>query len=528
MCGIVAIFNSKANVKSKLLQASALLRHRGPDSSGIICAEDYGIAHERLAIIDPTSEAQPFVSKQGTILAVNGEIYNHSKYKHYTTQTKSDCEIIMHLYDDGYRDDRLLEKLDGVYSFVIYNTQSKQLFVARDMFGVIPLYYGYGYDGCIAFASEMKALKGIVGNIKEFPPGAFFNGKTMCRLIRSWPLKTAEEKIEECMDNIFHKLTFATTKRLMSSVQYGFLLSGGLDSSIIAAIGSRLLTKPINTFCIGLEGSEDTKYAQIMADHIGSKHFAFTYTVDEGWDAIKNVIFHLETFDTTTIRAGVPLYLLARKIRAMGCKMVLSGEGADEIFGGYLYFHNAKDKQDFHDETVRKVLNLHRYDNLRANKAMAAFGVECRIPFLDREFVEYCMRDINPVLKMPKDKYEKWILRKTFENYLPEKIMWRRKEQFSDGVGHAWIDTLKKKTFEQCGHLMDKATDFFPVSTPKTPEAFYYRMLFESMFNIPGSVQTVPYEDSCACSTGIAAQWSGNEIHDASGRSISIHKDYKQ
>jgi len=528
MCGIIAIINSTVDTRTKLIDASSKLRHRGPDASGIVVGDGYAIAHERLSIMDPSSGAQPFESDAGTVLTVNGEIYNYKDFE-FDRKTNSDCEAILHLWDTGVRNGSLLDKLDGVYAFVIYNKHSGECFVARDPVGVVPLYYGYGYDGSIAFASEMKALEGIVGTVKEFPPGWYCDGKSFYPRSHIWPMATQHDSdavLLKHQSEIQQKLTKATHKRLMSDVEYGVLLSGGLDSSIIAALAMRLSGKRLKTFCIGLEGSEDGQYANKMAKHIGSDHYSFHYTKENGWDAIKNVIYHLETFDVTTIRAGVPLFLLARRIRAMGLKMVLSGEGSDELFGGYLYFHNAPNKKEFHDETVRKLANLHRYDCLRANKAMAAFGVECRVPFLDFDFVKYVMRDVDPVFKMPRDGYEKWLLRSTFEKKLPSEVCWRRKEQFSDGVGHGWIDFLKEQTGKECGHLMERAKDFFPESTPKTPEAFYYRMVFDSLFKTPGAVKTVPYEDSCACSTGVAAKWKGNEVNDASGRSISSKASY--
>ncbi len=523
MCGILAIFNAEEKTqRTKLLNASSKLRHRGPDASGIIVGEGYGIAHERLSIMDPASGAQPFESDAGTILAVNGEIYNYKDFT-FKTKTKSDCEVIMHLWDNNVRGKQLLDKLDGVYAFVIYNKHTQQCFVTRDKIGVVPLYYGYGYDGSMAFASEMKALEGIVGTVQEFPPGQYYNGKFNANT-EQWEMpKNIQTPSTMYKQEISAKLYKATEKRLMSDVEYGVLLSGGLDSSIIAALAQAQATERIlKTFCIGLEGSEDSIYAQKMAAHIGSEHYSFNYTKEEGWDAIRDVIYHLETFDVTTIRAGTPLFLLARRIRAMGIKMVLSGEGADEIFGGYLYFHNAPNREEFYDETVRKLTNLYKYDCRRANKAMAAFGVECRVPFLDDEFLQYVMKEMDPSAKMPQEGYEKWILRSAFDAILPPDIAWRRKEQFSDGVGHGWIDFLKEQTKKECEHLMTRAKEFFPESTPKTSEAFYYRMVFDSRFKTPGAVGTVPYEDSCACSTGTAAKWKGNDCKDPSGRSITL------
>lgn len=507
MCGILAVFNT--NLPLHVLQSYARkLRHRGPDASGHVKGPDYFIAHERLAIIDPVSGAQPF--QNNGILAVNGEIYNHEPLRTGEELTGSDCEVI--LTNSGMGLKNLLKMLDGVYAFVLY--QDGKVFAARDPVGVMPLYYGYGFDGSIAFASEMKALEGLVGVVKKFPPGHYYDGAISC--FESLGACMMLNETVPCA--IKPLLQDAVNKRTMSDVPWAVLLSGGLDSAIVAYLAS-LHHKPLQTFCIGLEGSQDCKAAQQVADHIGSKHTNFTFTVEEGWDAIQDVIYHLETFDVTTIRAGVPMYLLARRVRSMGIKMVLSGEGSDEIFGGYLYFHNAPDAMSFQQECFDKIKRLHLYDCLRANKAMAAFGVECRVPFLDRNFLKHSMQ-LPPAQRMPQNGVEKHLLRSQFEGCLPESILWRQKEQFSDGVGYKWIDFLKKKTYHYT-ELIGKG--FFPMNPPKTGEAFYYRMLFEKMFKTPGAVKTVPYENSCACSTGVASKWKGNEVHDASGRSVLVH-----
>ena len=507
MCGILAIFNTRKK-RQDILKYVRKLRHRGPDASGIVCGPDFCIAHERLSIIDPVSGAQPFKNEQG-ILAVNGEIYNYKKLLTGEEKTRSDCEVILTNSNVDIR--TLVSNLDGVFAFVLY--KDGQIYAARDPIGVVPLYYGYGYDGSIAFASEMKALEGLVGVVNIFPPGHYYDDGIICYdALGSCMLKNP------CYErSIKTVLGMATEKRTMSDVPWGVLLSGGLDSAIVAHLAS--LKHKIKTFCIGLEGSQDCVAAQAMANHIQSDHTNFTFTKEEGWDAIRDVIYHLETYDVTTIRAGVPMFLLARRIRAMGIKMVLSGEGSDEIFGGYLYFHNAPDPLAFQQECFDKIKRLHVYDCLRANKAMAAFGVECRVPFLDVDFVKYAMQ-IPAEERMVKNGFEKYILRKEFENDLPESIVWRQKEQFSDGVGYGWIDYLKEKTkiYESI-----VAKGFFPKHQPKTAEAFYYRMIFEEMFKTTGAIETVPYEDSCACSTSTASKWAGNEVHDASGRSVSVH-----
>jgi asparagine synthase (glutamine-hydrolysing) len=527
MCGILAIFNSSNINKHNILKSSKTMRHRGPDASGILHGKDWAIAHERLAIVDPKSGSQPFQTDNNTILAVNGEIYNHYDLKTGSEKTKSDCEVIATRYDLDTPSNALLHSLDGVYAFVLYNKKTKSILVARDRIGVMPLYYGYGYDGSIAFASEMKALQGLVGCVNIFPPGHKYEGKTIepiPDLAITCNISTTHLPVEEYYSGIEHRLFEATKKRIMSDVPWGVLLSGGLDSSIIGHLANKVSDQPLKTFCIGLEGSQDAKAANDMAESLGSDHTNFTFTKEEGWDAIADVIYHLETYDVTTIRAGTPMFLLARKIRSMGIKMVLSGEGSDELFAGYLYFHNAPNAKALQQECYDKVKALHQYDCLRANKAMAAFGIECRVPFLDMGFVDYVMNEIPPEHKMVQNGVEKHLLRSSFEtSSMPKTILNRQKEQFSDGVGYGWIDFIKEKT--SCyDSILKKVHHFFPTNTPKTSEAFYYRMLFDKIFSVPGSVETVPYEDSCACSTGAAALWKGNEINDASGRSVNVHK----
>ena len=507
MCGILAIFNTTYS-KSTIQKHIRKLRHRGPDASKLVEGPNYFIAHERLSIVDPVSGAQPFQSDQG-VLTVNGEIYNFKELATGEETTGSDCEVI--LTNSTMEIRKLVRHLDGVYAFVLY--KDGKVYAARDPLGVVPLYYGHGYDGSIAFASEMKALEGLVGVVKVFPPGHVYDGSFVC--VETLGACMLRRPYSDCM--LKDVLQTATEKRTMADVPWGVLLSGGLDSAIIAYLAS--IKHNIRTFCIGLEGSQDCEAAWKVAKHIRSDHTSFTFTKEEGWEAVRDVIYHLETYDVTTIRAGVPMFLLARRIRATGVKMVLSGEGSDEIFGGYLYFHNAPNPMAFQQECFDKLKRLHLYDCLRANKAMAAFGIECRVPFLDLNFVKYAMQ-IPAEDRMVHKGIEKFILRNEFKNCIPDSVLWRQKEQFSDGVGYGWIDFLKEKT-KQYEPLIGNG--FFTTHRPKTGEAFYYRMVFEQLFRTNGAVTTVPYEDSCACSTGTASKWKGNETHDASGRSVLVH-----
>lgn len=543
MCGILAILNTPtANIAT--VRALEQLNHRGPDASGYIETENAYIGHTRLSIVDPESGAQPFQTDTGTILTVNGEIYNHEVLNSMHTaecKTRSDCEAIAHMYDHLQKDNTYSDSskceavccfLDGVYAFVLVN--GTEQFAARDPLGVIPLYYGYKKGGGVAFASEAKALFMIVDFVSEFPPGYYYyNGEIKQFYKPSWKLNPSIGTLNRQQFNegreIGKTLVAAVKKRMMSDVPWGVLLSGGLDSSIIAAIAARESATPINTFAIGLEGSPDLKAAEVMAAHIKSNHRSYTFTVEEALNVLPEVIRHLETYDVTTIRAGTPMYILARHIKATGVKMVLSGEGADELYGGYMYFHNCPNETEFYLETQRKVLDLHLYDCLRANKAMSAWGVECRVPFLDMDMVDYSM-NIRPGLKMPNEgRIEKHILRETFSTFLPETICWRQKEQFSDGVGYKWIDSIKNMTKQTLSwKLWKRRALMFPWHTPRTHEAMYYRIYFDKYFNIPGAVSMVPYGKSCACSSAIAASWKGNEIDDASGRSVKKHiKSYK-
>ena len=556
MCGILAVLNAPRGQEDLVKHHLSMLNHRGPDAFGVKHIVDtWGntyIGHTRLSIMDPESGAQPFETDNGTILAVNGEIYNCGVINSQHTgelKTKSDCECIAHIYDkfpDNFQD--VCKMLDGVYAFVLGNQSNNNFYAARDPLGVIPLYYGYKRGGTMAFASEMKALNGLVDTVSEFPPGHYYNSMTdtFHKFYEpSWKISPTMENVaglghwyinwDDPQDtakiqvNIHNRLDDAVKKRMMSDVPWGVLLSGGLDSSIIAALASREQHQcdympMINTFSIGLEGSPDLAAAELVAKHIKTNHRSYTFTIAEAIAAIPEVIRHLETYDVTTIRAGVPMYLLARHIKATGVKMVLSGEGADEIYGGYLYFKNAPNADEFYHETQRKIFDLHYYDCLRANKAMAAWGVECRVPFLDTEHLEYAM-GIHPGLKIPcEDRMEKAILRKSFAHLLPSEICWRQKEQFSDGVGYNWIDSLKKETKNMMNwKLWSRRSKMFPMHTPKTHEALYYRLIFEKYFTMPGASLLVPYGKTCACSSDTAARWAGNETDDASGRSVKTH-----
>ncbi len=549
MCGIIGIFDYKKDVKTAKAQAlemAKLIRHRGPDWSGIYSDAYAVIAHERLSIVDVEHGAQPLIdTKTGRVLAVNGEIYTHMQLrkklkKKHDWQTKSDCEIILYLYDEFGA--QCVDMLSGIFAFVLYDPKKRAYFAARDHIGIIPLYYGYDADGAMYFASEMKALDAYCTIIKEFPPGHYYSSesKTFVRWYdRSWMHEVPLQKASKTA--LRKALESAVTQQLMSDVPYGVLISGGLDSSLIAAIAAKHRKKRIETgekeeawwprlhsFSVGLKDSPDMKYARLVAKHIGTVHHEITFTIEEGFDAIRDVIYHLETFDMTTIRAATPMYLMARRIKSMGIKMVLSGEGADEVFGGYLYFHMAPDAKEFHEETVRKLLALSRYDCLRANKAMAAWGVEARVPFLDKDFLEYAMA-IDPAAKMCTGKIiEKKILRDAFKDVLPTEVLWRQKEQFSDGVGYEWIDYLKQYTESHVTDaMMQDAAARFPLQTPTSKEQYYYRTLFDELFKGKSAAMTVPVGPSIACSTPTAFRWSKEfeKMDDPSGRAVqSVHK----
>lgn len=567
MCGIVAIFNVKEQtpeLRSKALGMSKKIRHRGPDWSGIHCTGSAILAHERLSIVDPESGGQPLFSPDGKqVLAVNGEIYNHKeireRYKgRYDFQTGSDCEVILALYRD--KGVNFLEDLNGIFAFALYDEEQDAFLIARDHIGVIPLYIGYNADGKVFVASELKALEGECERYEPFLPGHYYWSKDpgMKRWYkRDWMEYDNVKDNTASSDAIRKSLCAAVKRQMMSDVPYGVLLSGGLDSSVISAITESYAERRIETdsrsrawwprlhsFAVGLKGAPDLAKARLVADHIGTVHHEINYTIQEGLDALRDVIYFIETYDITTVRASVPMYLLARVIKSMGIKMVLSGEGADEIFGGYLYFHKAPSAEEFHKETVRKLSKLHLYDCLRANKSLSAWGVEGRVPFLDKEFLDVAMRT-NPKAKMcsvlpasrlgeadPKASIEKRIVREAFEDMLPEEVVWRQKEQFSDGVGYSWIDTLKKITSEAVtDEQMAHAEERFPINTPLCKEEYYYRSIFEGHFPSESAARSVPHEASVACSTAVALEWdeAWKNMNDPSGRAVSgVHENALQ
>ncbi len=535
-------------MRPQLLKMSNRLRHRGPDWSGIYVSDNAVLAHERLAIVDPQSGRQPLFSKDGKlVLAVNGEIYNHREIRKqfegkYEFMTQSDCEVILALYSEKGPD--FLENLNGIFAFALYDIDKNVFLIGRDHIGIIPLYQGWDKDGAYYVASELKALEGFCNKIEEFLPGQYYyspDGEPTKWYVRDWM------EYENVKDNVSsvaelrQALEDAVERQLMSDVPYGVLLSGGLDSSIISAVAKKFARNRIesnnteeawwprlHSFAIGLEGSPDLAASRKVADHIGSIHHEITYTVQEGLDAIRDVIYHIETYDVTTVRASTPMYLLARYIKSMGVKMVLSGEGADEIFGGYLYFHKAPSAEEFHKETVRKLSKLHQYDCLRANKSLASWGVEGRVPFLDKEFIDVAMR-LNPKDKMAGNgKIEKHILRQAFEDYLPHEVAWRQKEQFSDGVGYNWIDTLKAIANETITDEQMASVKFrFPINPPLSKEEYVYRSIYSELFPSDSAAQCVPSVPSVACSTPIALEWDEafKKNADPSGRAVSaVHE----
>ncbi len=550
MCGIVCVFDTKQKneaIRPQILEMSKKIRHRGPDWSGIYQHDNAIFSHERLAIVDPTSGKQPLFTKDGKVaLAVNGEIYNHQElrleFPDYEFLTQSDCEVILALYRrDGKN---FLEKLNGIFAFALYDEENDAYLIGRDHMGIVPLYMGWDKNGSFYVASELKSLEGVCNKIEEFLPGHFLYSKDGQEL-QQW-YKRDWTEFDNVKDNetdiaaIRKGLEEAVHGQLMSDVPYGVLLSGGLDSSIIAAVTAKYARQRIesgdtqeawyprlHSFAVGLEGSPDLAAARKAADHIGSVHHEIKYTVQEGLDAIKDVIYHLETYDVTTIRASTPMYLLARVIKSMGIKMVLSGEGSDELFGGYLYFHKAPSAQAFHEETVRKLGKLHLYDCLRANKSLMAWGIEGRVPFLDKEFMDVAMT-INPKDKMvTPERMEKWVLRKAFEDILPESIAWRQKEQFSDGVGYSWIDTLKQVAEDEVtDEMMANAKFRFPINVPMSKEEYRYRTIFESHFPSDSAASCVPSVPSVACSTPVALEWDEafKKMNDPSGRAVKVHE----
>lgn len=551
MCGIVGIFDLKVGtdeVREKALSMAKKIRHRGPDWSGIYCGKSAILAHERLSIVDPQSGGQPLVSTDGKhILAVNGEIYNHREIREVTKdkfeyQTGSDCEVILALYRE--KGVNFLEDLNGIFGFALYDEEKDSFLIARDHMGIIPLYIGKDSEGCTYVASELKALEGVCTEIDQFLPGHYLSSEDM--VMRKWYNRewTEYENVKDngcSIDELRSGLEEAVERQLMSDVPYGILLSGGLDSSVISAITKKYAAMRIesgnkqaawwpqlHSFAIGLKDAPDLVNARKVADHIGTVHHEINYTVQDGLDALRDVIYHIETYDVTTVRASTPMYLLARVIKSMGIKMVLSGEGADELFGGYLYFHKAPNAKEFHDETVRKMGKLYLYDCLRANKSLSAWGVEGRVPFLDKEFIDIAMR-INPEEKMAKNgRMEKWLVRKAFEDIIPESVAWRQKEQFSDGVGYSWIDSLRDMTARLVSDEdMAVAAERFPINPPRNKEEYYYRTIFESHFPSDAAAKSVPSVPSVACSTAEALAWDASfqNTNEPSGRAVkSVHE----
>ena len=591
MCGIVSIFNIQEQtpeLRQKALRMSQKIRHRGPDWSGIYCGGSAILAHERLSIVDPESGRQPlFAPDKKQVLAVNGEIYNHQDIRarfagKYQYQTGSDCEVILSLYREMREDTdfdtliykgedavhericKMLEELNGIFAFALYDVERDEFLIARDPIGVIPLYIGYDKDGKVMVASELKALEGQCDHYEPFLPGHYYYSKTpgMKRYYtRDWfeyatmqkkyqiddtkkaaeQLAEAEPQEKAAVTEIHDALEASVKRQLMSDVPYGVLLSGGLDSSVISAIAEKYSTTRVenggetkaywprlHSFAVGLKGAPDLAKARLVAEHIGTVHHEINYTIQEGLDAIRDVIYFIETYDVTTVRASTPMYLLARVIRSMGIKMVLSGEGADEVFGGYLYFHKAPDAKAFHEETVRKLGKLYLYDCLRANKSLAAWGIEGRVPFLDKEFLDVAM-GMNPVLKMCPDKtIEKKVVREAFADLLPEQVAWRQKEQFSDGVGYSWIDTLKQITASAVSdEQMAHAAERFPINPPQNKEEYYYRSIFAEHFPSDSAAKSVPSVPSVACSTAEALAWDASfkNQNDPSGRAVvGVHE----
>lgn len=556
MCGFVGMFDIKegsSEYREQVLGMSKKIRHRGPDWSGVYTSNNAILSHERLAIVDPTSGKQPLYSKDGSlVLAVNGEIYNHKEIRErykgkYEFLTGSDCEVILALYADKGVD--FLEDLNGIFAFALYDSNKDIYLIGRDHIGIIPLYQGWDKYGHYYVASELKALEGVCTTITEFPAGSYYlSTDSECTrwYKRDWEDYDNVKDNRTSIDGIREALEAAVKRQMMSDVPYGVLLSGGLDSSIIAAVTAKYAKNRIETedkeaawwprlhsFAIGLEGAPDLIAAQKAADYIGTVHHEVHFTIQEALDAIDDVIYHLETYDITTVRASTPMYLLSRVIKSMGIKMVLSGEGSDELFGGYLYFHKAPNPKEFHEETVRKLSKLHLYDCLRANKALAAWGVEGRVPFLDKEFIDVAMR-INPRDKMSrtedgKTRIEKWVLREAFKDYLPDDIVWRQKEQFSDGVGYSWIDTLREITNNAVSDKeFSMADKRYPINTPATKEEYYYRTIFAKHFPSESAAKCVPHEASVACSTAKALEWDEafKKMNEPSGRAIAgVHED---
>ncbi|MFZ9054784.1 MAG: asparagine synthase B [Flavobacteriales bacterium] len=551
MCSITAILNGSANgeeLRSMALAISKRQRHRGPDWSGVYQEQNALLAHERLAIVDVTSGAQPLIDPgTGTALAVNGEIYNHQLLRKSTPdfpyQTGSDCEVILALYRENGTD--LVHRLEGMFAFVLYDAEADAWLIGRDPIGIIPLYYGHTSDGRLLIASEMKGIEPLCEDVSEFPPGHVWSSADSAPkryYTEDWMDWETAPKLAYKKEELRDALEQSVKSHLMGDVPYGLLISGGLDSSVIAAIAQNFSQKRVDdednsdawwprvhSFSIGLEGSPDVAAAQKVAEHIGTIHHPLVFTIQEGLDALEDVIKHIETYDVTTIRASTPMYLMARQIKAMGIKMVLSGEGADELFGGYLYFHMAPDAKEFHEESVRKVLALNKYDCSRANKSMMAWGIETRVPFLHKPFVNYAM-SLDPQSKMGGNgRIEKHIIRESFEGLIPDEILWRQKEQFSDGVGYGWIDGLKDHAEQHVSdEEMERAAIRFPINPPATKEGYYYRSIFEKHYPSAAAANSVPGGKSVACSTEKALEWNESlkNVVDPSGRAVTnVHTD---
>lgn len=532
MCGIIVVLSPKAIIQD-FNKLARLIRHRGPDCSGFVSTGPITMIHERLVIVDPNSGKQPFKNETGDLLAINGEIYNHLTLREqypYEYQTKSDCEVVMAMDLS-----QTIDQLDGIFAFAKWQGSNQTLEIARDVIGVVPLYYGY-HEGALWLASELKVLEAVGVSYNIFPPNMLARARISADVV-SMTMNTITNYVPQCLSYPTNQLSLQESQRairkslkqsvhkqLMTDVPFGLLLSGGLDSSLIASITARKYKEPFHTFSIGLSDSPDLKAAREVATFLGTIHHEYQFTIEEGLYALRDVIWYTETYDVTTIRASTPMYLLAKRIRSLGIKMVLSGEGSDELFGGYLYFHKAPSPEEFHQETVRKVRELHLFDCLRANKSTAASGVETRPPFLDVDFVKLVL-GLDTRFKMitPQQPIEKWLLRSSFPNYLPDNILWRTKVQFSDGVSTSWIDSLKQHASQIItDDQMVKAHQCFPMHTPKTKEAYYYRSIFEEYF--PNGVHTVPYGDSIACSTPKALEWDAQfKLNpDPSGRSVVL------
>ncbi len=546
MCGIVCaleLVRDPQEMRARAVELGKRVRHRGPDWSGVFADDHAVLAHERLSIVDVTHGAQPLRDVQtGAALAVNGEIYNHRELRaglkgDYPFQTESDCEPLLYLYRE--RGPALLQDLDGSFAFVLYDPSKRDYLIARDHIGIVPLYWGQDADGQRWVSSELKAIVDVCERVEEFPPGSYYlasEGEVRRYYAPEWGEEGFDAFLPFDRERLRHELEFATTRRMMCDVPYGLLISGGIDSSIVSSIVVKHADKRVETgasdpawwprlhsFCIGLDGAPDLEKAQLVADHIGAVHHPVHYTLEEGFDALRDAVYHLETFDITTLRAGTPMLMLARRIKSMGIKMVLSGEGADETLAGYLYFHKAPDPLELFAETVRKLFALHKYDCLRANKAMAAWGIEARVPFLARNVLDYVMR-IDPAAKMPgAGRMEKHILRETFDGYIPGEVLWRQKEQFSDGVGYSWIDSLRDRADKSVtDEMMHGASERFPVKTPLTKEGYMYRVIFDELFPGDQAARCVQAEPSIACSSETALRWDASfqGREDASGRAV--------